>query len=259
MPDYWEDLYACTNANVSDATDDFDSDGLTHLEEFNAGTDPCDEDTDNDGLLDGEELDTYFTDPLSADTDGDGLDDFEEINTYSTSPTNADSDGDGLNDGFEVDLGTLPNNEDSDSDTFPDGQELALGSDPLVTGSTPEHFSLPDTCTDSQDNDLDGEADGADSDCAGFPPAGVDVDTGFGTSPDGTPLAIRGRPITIDYEPTSPAGNVTVTIIGTNSEIGPDAMTNVNGDGTLWSYTFTPPTKWTGMVRRNRGRRCVHR
>ena len=31
------------------------------------------------GVLDGEEIDTYFTDPLDEDTDGDGLNDFEEI------------------------------------------------------------------------------------------------------------------------------------------------------------------------------------
>ena len=258
MPDYWEDdvAHACTDANVSDAEIDFDEDGLTHLEEFNAGTNPCDEDTDGDGLLDGEELDTYFTDPLSADTDGDGLPDSVETDTDTyispsdtgTDPNDPDSDSDGLNDGFESGGCTNPNIADTDSDTFGDGQETTLGSDPCDDAKTPEHFSIPSTCTDSQDNDLDGDTDGNDSDCAGFPPAGVDVDTGFGTSPDGTPLAIRGTPITLDYEPASPAGNVTVTIIGTNSEIGPDPMTNVNGDGTLWSYTFTPPTKWTGMI-----------
>ena len=245
MPDYWEDLYACTDANVSDATDDDDADGKTHLEEFNAGTDPCNDDTDGDGLLDGEELDTYNTDPLSADTDGDGLDDFEEVDTYSTDPTDADSDDDGLNDGFEVTLGTMPNNADSDSDTFPDGQEYTLGSDPLVMGSTPEHKSLPSTCEDAQDNDLDGDTDGDDSDCTGFPPPGVDVDTGFGTAPDGTPLAIRGQSTTISYKPPSATTNVTITITASNPPVlGPDAMTDVNGDGLQWEYTFTIPTVW---------------
>ena len=92
MPDYCEDdvAHACTDANVSDATDDDDSDGLTHLEEFNAGTKPCDNDTDDDGLLDGEEIDTYFTDPPDEDTDGDGPNDFEEINSYVTDPTDTD-------------------------------------------------------------------------------------------------------------------------------------------------------------------------
>ena len=255
MPDYWEDLHACTDANVSDAADDDDADGKTHLEEFNAGTDPCNDDTDGDGLLDGEELDTYFTDPLSADTDGDSLVDSVETDTGTyispsdtgTDPNDADSDSDFLNDGFEVGIGTDPTDPDTDSDTFGDGLEFFLSSDPLVTGSTPEHASIPSTCDDSQDNDLDGDTDGADSDCVGFPPAGVNVDSST-TSPLGTPQAIRGTPIVVDYEPVTAAGNVTVTITGTNSTIGPIKMTDVNGDGTLWRYTFTPPTKWTGMV-----------
>jgi len=41
--------------------------------------DPTDPDTDDDGLLDGEEVNTHGTDPLNADTDGDGLDDADEL------------------------------------------------------------------------------------------------------------------------------------------------------------------------------------
>ena len=44
----------------------------------------------------------------SADTDGDGLLDSEEIDTYGTDPLVADTDGDGLNDGDEVENGTDP-------------------------------------------------------------------------------------------------------------------------------------------------------
>lgn len=58
---------------------DFDEDGLSNMEEFNAGTDPWNKDTDGDGLADGAELKVYLTDPLNPDTDGDGISDGEEI------------------------------------------------------------------------------------------------------------------------------------------------------------------------------------
>ncbi len=41
--------------------------------------DPTDPDTDDDGLLDGAEVNTHGTNPLLADTDGDGLDDAGEL------------------------------------------------------------------------------------------------------------------------------------------------------------------------------------
>ena len=42
-------------------------------------TDPLDEDTDDDGLEDGDEVDVWSTDPLDVDSDADGLDDYEEV------------------------------------------------------------------------------------------------------------------------------------------------------------------------------------
>ncbi|MCB9680723.1 MAG: hypothetical protein H6733_04555 [Alphaproteobacteria bacterium] len=64
---------------VVDGSTDDDGDGLTALEELTLGTDPFDDDSDDDGLLDGEEVDTYGTDPLVADTDGGGRDDADEV------------------------------------------------------------------------------------------------------------------------------------------------------------------------------------
>jgi hypothetical protein len=67
---------------------DTDGDGLPDLAETNTGTykhpddtgtDPNDQDTDNDGLDDGEEVYTYGTNPLDDDTDGDGLSDGYEV------------------------------------------------------------------------------------------------------------------------------------------------------------------------------------
>ena len=78
--------------------EDKDSDGLTNCEELAIGTDPLDSDTDDDGLLDGEEVNgisspkaalalakgPFFTDPLDPDTDDDGCTDGAELGTDET-------------------------------------------------------------------------------------------------------------------------------------------------------------------------------
>jgi hypothetical protein len=56
MPDAYENAHPCLNAAVADASANPDVDGKTNAEEFGIGTDPCDNDTDNDGCADGEEL-----------------------------------------------------------------------------------------------------------------------------------------------------------------------------------------------------------
>ena len=64
----------------------FDGDGLTNYQEYICGTNPFDEDTDEDNLKDGDEVNIYETNPLVADTDNDGLDDYDEV--FSTDPNN---------------------------------------------------------------------------------------------------------------------------------------------------------------------------
>ena len=58
---------------------DCDGDGLSNTVEAQLGTDPCDEDTDGDGLNDGDEVNNHGTDPTKSDTDDDGLSDGDEI------------------------------------------------------------------------------------------------------------------------------------------------------------------------------------
>lgn len=58
---------------------DTDLDGLADVDEQILGTNPQKMDTDEDGLLDGEEVNAYKTDPLKADADGDGYKDGEEV------------------------------------------------------------------------------------------------------------------------------------------------------------------------------------
>jgi hypothetical protein len=55
MPDSFENQHDCLDAEVADAGADPDGDGLTNLEEFVLGTDPCAADSDGDGLDDGTE------------------------------------------------------------------------------------------------------------------------------------------------------------------------------------------------------------
>ncbi|MGJ8652300.1 MAG: LamG-like jellyroll fold domain-containing protein [Opitutaceae bacterium] len=125
MPDDFELAYTNPpSATALDPNDDPElggaGDGLTNLEEFQNGTNPQDEDSDDDTLLDGNEVNgTDFvppTDPLDPDTDGDGLGDEVETNTgivvsiqdTGTSPIKVDTDGDGFTDKEEIDAGTDP-------------------------------------------------------------------------------------------------------------------------------------------------------
>ena len=50
------------------------------------GVNDGDEDFDSDGLTNLEEIDTYKTNPAVADTDEDGLTDGDEVNKYKTDP-----------------------------------------------------------------------------------------------------------------------------------------------------------------------------
>jgi Bacterial TSP3 repeat len=83
LPDDYELAHGLDPNDPVDALEDPDGDGLTTLEEYLGGLDPFDEDTDDDGLLDGQEVGVYGTDPLLFDTDGDGLGDGLEIATGS--------------------------------------------------------------------------------------------------------------------------------------------------------------------------------
>ncbi len=115
------DIIECGEAEVSitvlecdinDPLADCDDDGLTNEFETGLGTDPLNNDTDNDGIQDGTEFSVFNSDPLNPcdpnpfssddlDCDEDGLTSSEEI-AAGTNPLNSDTDGDGLNDGEEV-------------------------------------------------------------------------------------------------------------------------------------------------------------
>lgn len=81
---------------------DRDHDGLSNCRETSIlGTDPRDDDSDDDGVSDGEEI-KNGTDPLDPDSDDDGKSDGEEKEDGSD-PMDHDSDDDGVEDGEDAD------------------------------------------------------------------------------------------------------------------------------------------------------------
>ncbi len=124
-------------------TRDSDNDGLSDEFEKAIGTDPQDPDTDDDGLLDGQETgrDGIGTNPLNPDTDGDNLTDGQEAGAggFGTDPLLKDTDGDGLNDDVEVNgkpTPTDPLKKDTDGDGKIDGIEDANHNGQVDPGET---------------------------------------------------------------------------------------------------------------------------
>lgn len=166
IPDGWELEHGLDPNDASDASKDYNYNGLTNLEEYKREYDPFDPDTDDDGISNLAETTGMFgfrTDPLSDDTDDDSLSDLDEIiayidtgnetqmseikpeendrdkvrseiversgkipSLYRLDPTNSDTDGDGLSDGDEISADTNPTMKDSDGDGLSDGEEVSI-------------------------------------------------------------------------------------------------------------------------------------
>lgn len=149
------------------AGNDADGDGLENSVETNTGTfidandtgtDPFDNDTDDDGLLDPFEVINEGFNPnvggeQSLDFDIDGLANLQE-QAAGTDPNDSDTDDDGLIDSVETntgnyvdanDTGTDPLASDSDSDGLLDGVETNTGI----------YIDVNDTGTDPLDSDTD--------------------------------------------------------------------------------------------------------
>ncbi|MHA1636688.1 MAG: SBBP repeat-containing protein, partial [Candidatus Thorarchaeota archaeon] len=145
---------------------DSDKDLLLNYEEFIVGSDPNNNDTDNDMLGDGEEFFVYNTDPMNSDSDYDLMPDGWEVqnnlNPLSALDAFADPDYDELSNLFEYQIGTDPNNNDSDSDLMPDGWEILHDLNPSmgdanVDADSDDLSNLEEyqNNTDPNDNDSD--------------------------------------------------------------------------------------------------------
>ncbi|MBX2797718.1 MAG: hypothetical protein KTR31_08625 [Myxococcales bacterium] len=200
----WEDVAGC-DGTAGPCVDlalvltdvvvvDEDSDGLTGPQEVVAGTDPVDEDSDDDGLLDGED-----PDPSACDADGDGVADGTELGRTEalagtdpkagcfvadadpstvTDPSVADSDGGGLSDGTEdhdgngrvdrwdTDPTDAADDADADVDGIPDviDDQFGAGADADSDGDGLLDAEEGYADTDGDDvpdfADLDSDADG---------------------------------------------------------------------------------------------------
>ena len=142
LPDDWELVYFGDLDEVDDGDPDYD--GLVNLQEYLAGTDPTNPDSDGDYVYDGDEVITYGTSPVNPDTDGDGMPDYELF--YGLDPlvddASGDLDGDGLTNIEEITLGSYPDDPDTDNDGVNDGMEYEYGADVFVSNS---YANLPFT------------------------------------------------------------------------------------------------------------------
>jgi len=182
--------------------DDTDEDGLNdYAEVFTYGTNPLLPDTDEDGLHDYQEVIVYGSDPNDPDTDEDNIEDGDEVNTYGTDPTDPDTDADGLNDDVEITItGTSPTNPDSDSDSLLDGEEVnTYGTDPLDLDSDDdgltdyEEVIVYGTDPNDQDTDDDGLSD--QDEITTYTTDPLDWDTDGGGEPDGSEVAGGRNPL----------------------------------------------------------------
>ncbi len=177
-------------------TVDTDGDGLTDDIEKKIGTNPNDADSDDDGVLDGQEPD------FDKDTDGDGL-----INAL-----DPDSDNDGLFDGTELGLGcanpatnaalkhcvpdgdsgatkTNPLKKDTDDGGVSDGSEDKNLNGVIDQGETDptEGHGADDLTNPNADSDGDGLSDGLEA-TLGSDPKDADSDD------DGVPDGLEANP-----------------------------------------------------------------
>lgn len=136
------------------ADPDDDNDGLSDIDEIAMGTDPFNNDTDKDGVIDSKDkfpLDPFESadanndgigDNSQSDSDNDGITDYTE-KQESTDPNNNDTDGDGIEDkldafptdpnfSYDNDKDSIPDelDEDDDNDKIPDSEERQLGLNP---------------------------------------------------------------------------------------------------------------------------------
>ncbi len=257
LPNYWEYEMGMDINNAMDAGYDYDSDFLNNTEEYFYGTHARDEDTDNDGLLDGDEVKIYLTDPLDVDTDNDTMEDGWEIlmglNATYYGDRNGDADLDNLPNYWEYSMQLNATNPldatwDSDSDNLTNYEEYTRGlnarnpdtdNDGLEDG---EEVQIYMTNPKNQDSDYDQAIDGIEVLTYGTDPLNPDTDG------DGI---YDGYEISCNLQPLNPADanldkdndgmpNLWEFQMGLNANNYYDANYDKDYDGmpNLWEYQY---------------------
>ena len=121
---------------------DKDQDGLNDWAEYWIDTNPNDDDTDDDGFLDGEDL--AFGDPLAVNAGGAARTALREQARRLFDAEGSDKDRDWVRDHVEAAEGTKKDNPDSDGDGLGDAVEIQL----RTHGVTTSQDSPPDDTTD---------------------------------------------------------------------------------------------------------------
>jgi len=175
MDDEWEDYYGII-IGEDDSANDLDGDTLSNLEEFIANTRPNSQDSDYDGVMDGEDVwptenwraNDVDTDGMSddwershslnigiddsiSDYDSDGLNNLQEYLTQ-TNPNYEDSDFDGILDGVDPWPTNRLYNIDTDNDGLPDQFEILNSS---ILKANPPYLDYTDSGDATQDSDGD--------------------------------------------------------------------------------------------------------
>jgi len=174
IPTRWERSHGLDPHRAADALRDLDHDRLTNRVEFRLGIRIRDEDSDNDGMDDGDEVRDGLrsSDVDDADTDGDhvldgdenadhdGLDNEDEDDTHeSCAFDDDDSDHDSVDDEDENELGLQVGSSDTDGDGITDGND---GSDDDGVANEDLDDSDNDDCDGDRDHDGENDEDEGD-------------------------------------------------------------------------------------------------
>jgi hypothetical protein len=162
MPTRWESAQGLS-PDQPNARGDADRDGLTNLGEYLHGGKAKDEDTDNDGVDDGDEVKVFGAGVADRDSDNDKRIDGEEDNDKdgihnededdvkeTCAGDDDDSDNDGIADEDENELKLKAGDADSDNDGVADGNE---DRDDDGVNNEDEDDSASDTCDGDDDGD----------------------------------------------------------------------------------------------------------
>lgn len=159
MPNHWERTHGL-NPNKANANANPDHDGLVNVGEYTFGTDPLESDSDDDGIVDG---DDDANDDGVADGDEDGNDDGDLAGTIATFDAatgvlTLDTSGGGQVTGTVTDGTELEWDGDCDGDSGATTADLVAGTGvnelEFVEGSTDlESVALACTGGDDQDDD----------------------------------------------------------------------------------------------------------